>query len=134
MVEVLVMRSEEYIAEVSKLREENDLLRAEIYRIKQARVDLKNLLVMKVGLTPKEAAVLAMLVEAGGRFVSRDHIWMLWDASASINERIIDVHICNIRKKLKPLNMQILTIWGQGYSVCDETTVRLQAITMRLAA
>ena len=128
------MRSEEYIAEVSKLREENDLLRAEIYRIKQARVDLKNLLVMKVGLTPKEAAVLAMLVEAGGRLVSRDHIWMLWDASASINERIIDVHICNIRKKLKPLNMQILTIWGQGYSVCDETTVRLQAITMRLAA
>lgn len=32
-------------------------------------------------------------------------------------EKIVDVLVCNIRKKVKPFGVNIETVWGRGYSL-----------------
>jgi two-component system cell cycle response regulator CtrA len=31
--------------------------------------------------------------------------------------KIVDVFVCKMRRKLKPFGVEIITIWGQGYSL-----------------
>lgn len=33
------------------------------------------------------------------------------------HEKIVDVFICKLRRKLKPYDIEITTVWGQGYSL-----------------
>ncbi|MER9912667.1 winged helix-turn-helix domain-containing protein [Mesorhizobium sp. M0050] len=38
--------------------------------------------------------------------------------------KIIDVFVCKLRKKLKPLGVEIQTVWGQGYRLLPMVTER----------
>lgn len=68
-------------------------------------------------LSPQEATVLAELVKARGglrtkeRLLSSLHLFGAEDRET----KIIDVHVCRLRRKLKPLGLSIGTVWGQGY-------------------
>ena len=77
-----------------------------------------------VELTPKEFDLLKALIEAKGRVLSRevllDKVWG-YERSLEIETRTVDLHISQLRKKLKPIAARIVTIKHTGYRfVVDE--------------
>jgi DNA-binding response OmpR family regulator len=72
-----------------------------------------------VNLTPSEFALLAALLEAPGRVLSRELLLeRLQGNDYEGVERTIDVHIRNLRKKIEPDSTQsryIKTVFGIGY-------------------
>lgn len=76
-----------------------------------------------VGLTPKEFAVLQLLVERKGRLVIRDRlIDEVWGPDFDGTTSTLDVHIRRIREKVEkdPNNpVHIQTVRGLGYKFVD---------------
>ncbi len=72
----------------------------------------------EVELTAKEYDLLKTLMEADGRVLSRDFlletVWGYQD-SMNIETRTVDMHIGQLRKKLKTEGEQIVTIKNVGY-------------------
>lgn len=69
-------------------------------------------------LTSKEYDLLKALIEAKGRVLSRDHLLeKVWgyDGSLNIETRTIDMHIGQLRKKLKNEGERIITVKNVGY-------------------
>ncbi len=72
-----------------------------------------------VSLTPKEYALLELLVSHGWRVLSQsgiiEHVWLLEDASS---EEMVRSHMCGLRQKLKDAGASedlIKTVHGVGY-------------------
>lgn len=77
-----------------------------------------------VQLTAKEYAVLELLARHKGETLSKaDFLEGLYDEEGDTpSERIVDVFICKLRKKLMDADQTInyvQTIWGQGYMLPD---------------
>jgi two-component system response regulator CpxR len=69
-----------------------------------------------VDLTTVEYEILEFLVHAAGRVVSRDELTSaLYRRRATKFDRSLDMHICNLRKKLGPYGELIRTVRGVGY-------------------
>ncbi len=72
-----------------------------------------------VDLTPLEFKVLAALIEAHGRMLSRDQlIAQAWGHGVSVTDRVVDNHILNLRRKLEDAPGEpryLLSIRGLGY-------------------
>lgn len=69
---------------------------------------------LDVDIKPKEINLLKLLIEHSGQVLSRDQILdRLWDSDETPLDRVIDVYIKNLRKKLH-LNC-IKTVKGVGY-------------------
>lgn len=85
----------------------------------QIMINLESREVLKanttIKLAPKEYAILILLMSNKNRVVTRDEILeTIWeDEIFDVDERVIDVHIRRLRKKLK-LN-SIISIRSQGY-------------------
>lgn len=71
----------------------------------------------EIELTPKEFDILELLIRNGGRVFSREQIFQMVWREPCIDTRTIDVHIKNLRDKLKDEENQsmIQTKWGVGY-------------------
>lgn len=73
-----------------------------------------------IDLTSKEFNLLKSLLEADGRVLSREHllndVWG-YDQSVEIETRTVDMHIGQLRKKLKSEASRILTVKNEGYRV-----------------
>ncbi len=74
----------------------------------------------RLDLTPKEYAILALLVAHAGEIVTRaqlaEHIWR---ADLIAIDNLIDVHVKNLRRKLDPPGMPALiqTVRAQGFRI-----------------
>lgn len=70
-----------------------------------------------VSLTPSEHRILAMLVSRDGVVSRQDLVRAVWDSPFTANERVLDVHISNLRRKLDPAGAptRIETVKGLGY-------------------
>ncbi|MBO4494727.1 MAG: response regulator transcription factor [Clostridiales bacterium] len=69
---------------------------------------------LEIKMTRKEMDIIRFLMDNHGQIVSRDSlITNLWGCDYESEERAIDTHIKNIRKKLHP--ELILTVKGVGY-------------------
>ena len=70
-------------------------------------------------LTPKEARLLALLMQNPNRVVSRAEIMkQVWETDYLEDTRTLDVHVCWLRQKLEvdPSNPRlIITRRGRGY-------------------
>lgn len=68
-------------------------------------------------LTIHEFELYQTLAERPGRVVSKETLMtaLYRIESDEPAQKIIDVFICNIRRKLKPLGIAIGTSWGRGY-------------------
>jgi DNA-binding response OmpR family regulator len=74
-----------------------------------------------VRLTAKEFALLAALIEARGRVLSRQSLLeQIWGYSYAEGTRTIDVHIRRLREKLPALAPHILTVKSLGYRLAEE--------------
>ncbi len=72
-----------------------------------------------VALTPKEFDLLAVLAKNSGRVFSREQlIEKNWGYDFDGDARVVDIHIKNLREKLKKSGLPydpIRTVWGVGY-------------------
>ncbi|OIB02271.1 DNA-binding response regulator [Paenibacillus sp. LC231] len=69
-------------------------------------------------LTQKEAALLTMLMEKGGRVVSRERLLdLMWEDQHFIDDNTLNVYITRVRRKLRELGAGDLieTVRGAGY-------------------
>jgi two-component system alkaline phosphatase synthesis response regulator PhoP len=71
-----------------------------------------------IELTTKEFQLLKALVEAQGRVLSRESLlasaWGYAHAE-SIGTRTVDLHVSQLRRKLGPLSMRLVTVKNAGY-------------------
>jgi two-component system response regulator CpxR len=91
-----------------------------VVSIGKLRVDMASREVWSSGtpveLTAMEFDLLALLIRAAGRVVSRDEITAaLFEREATPYDRFLDVHISHLRKKLRHGRGLIRTIRGVGY-------------------
>ena len=91
-------------------------------RVRRGNVDLDcRSLRMSVGgevvdLTRTETRILRTLMEANGRALSREEILVRsFDSDSGSSDRTIDAHIKNLRRKLPPGRVEIVTVFGIGY-------------------
>jgi len=93
-------------------------------RIKELEIDFEEKKVFKRGreisLTPKEWAILRLLLSRPGKVFSREELKeVLWKDKEVYNwSRVLDVHIKHLRDKIEddPSNPEyILAVYGQGY-------------------
>lgn len=73
-----------------------------------------------IALTPKEFAILGLLLKHPNQVFSRGQIIAsLWGYLADTEERTVDSHMKNIREKLRkagfPVDDYLQTVWGVGY-------------------
>jgi len=72
-----------------------------------------------VPLTPREFALLMVLLKNPGKVMSRlDLLREVWQSEAAVLTRTVDIHIGELRKKLENVPAKpeyIVTIWGTGY-------------------
>jgi DNA-binding response OmpR family regulator len=98
------------------------LRRGEIFHIDELQVDWGRHVVSVEGapveLTSKEFGLLKALIEARGRVLSRsallDRVWG-YERGAEIETRTVDLHISQLRRKLRPASRRIVTLKNAGY-------------------
>jgi DNA-binding response OmpR family regulator len=76
-----------------------------------------------VVLTTKEFEFLKLLLQAGGRALSRDQILeKVWgyDRSMDIDTRTVDQHVARLREKLGPEAARVATVKNVGYRIKPE--------------
>jgi len=94
----------------------------EVFRLGDLQIDFSKIQVTvkskPVNLTAKEFELLKALLKAKGRCLSRDflldNIWG-FDKAMEIQTRTVDVHIRQLRKKIKMLAPMIVTVKNYGY-------------------
>jgi DNA-binding response OmpR family regulator len=70
-----------------------------------------------VELTAAEYNILLGLTEAAGKILSRDELKVISGAGLGEKDRIVDVHVASLRKKLGTARKVIKTIHRQGYRI-----------------
>ena len=93
------------------------------WKYKDAVVDFSGYRATYLGkdaaVTPKEIKLLAVLLENAGQVVSRDQILdRIWGEEESPFDRVVDVYVKNLRKKLQ-LDC-IITVKGVGYRLSEQ--------------
>ncbi len=70
-------------------------------------------------LKPNEARILKALLKARGEVVSREVLYYaIWGKVKNSKSRVVDVHVCALRKKLKALtSLKIDQVRGEGYII-----------------
>jgi two-component system cell cycle response regulator CtrA len=87
------------------------------------------------GLTPQENRFLGAL--AARPLATRELIMAALYHHRGADEaamKVIDVFACKLRKKLKPHDIEIHTVWGQGYRLDAPTRTRLKQCSIKLEA
>ena len=71
----------------------------------------------RIELTPHEFKLLLYLARHEDRVFSRDQLMTaVWGENIHIMDRVVDVHMSNLRKKISDSSYAIKTIHGVGYS------------------
>lgn len=70
----------------------------------------------QIFLTVKEFDLLVLLIKNRGNVLTREQLLeYIWDISADVESRTVDVHIRTLRQKLGDAGNSIETIRGVGY-------------------
>jgi phosphate regulon transcriptional regulator PhoB len=94
----------------------------EVFELDELKIDWgKHVVSLKgrvIELTSKEYGLLQALIDARGRVLSREtllnDVWG-YDRSLDIETRTVDLHISQLRRKLKHVADRILTVKNAGY-------------------
>ena len=137
----LELGADDYVSKPFSPRELTARVRASLRRLgglekspgqsfvfRHLRLDVEARLVWKDGqeveLTPIEFDLLHALVRHAGRVLSREQlVEQVWGVDYYGDERVVDVHIGRLRKKIEDdaSDPQLInTVWGMGYRFEDE--------------
>ena len=113
---------EELLARVHALLRRSDLTRPVVLRLADLTLDPVSHKVARGGkaveLTPREYAILELLLRHAGGVVHRSRIAeRVWEADLIAIDNLIDVHVSNLRRKIDQSGMQPLihTVRGRGF-------------------
>ena len=112
---------------IAKLEAENDQLREEVRQLRKILTPKLDIPV-EWGLTDSEEMVFACLLSRN--FATKEMIMMSIYSDSNVEirqEKICDVFICKIRRKLKPFGIEIHTKWGSGWWIDSEHKHRFLA-------
>lgn len=75
-----------------------------------------------VALTGLEAALFDLLHDAKGRVISKEALMagLYWSSDRDPDIKILDVMVCKLRRKLKPLGVEIQTVHSRGYRMTPQ--------------
>lgn len=108
---------------------ENDELRARIAELEE-ELGLAAQPPPIFDLTTQEAVMFGVLLKtANPRRSTFMAALYSGDADDPPDEKIIDVMICKLRKKLVPFGIMIETNWGEGFSMPEQSKVRARELT-----
>ena len=113
----LVARVKAVLRRMKDVKSQNPLLQSGPLEIDTAR-HIVTLNKKEVSLTSKEYDLLKSLMAADGRVLSRDQLLnQVWgyDESLNIETRTVDMHIGQLRKKIKQEGDRIITVKNVGY-------------------
>jgi two-component system, cell cycle response regulator CtrA len=107
------------------LEAENDILREENRQLKE-EIGLAALPPPMFGLTTQEAVIFGVLLanRAPRRSTFMAAIYSDGAYDDEAEEKIIDVMICKMRKKLEPFGITINTNWGEGFFMSEESKAK----------
>jgi len=111
------------------LEAENDILREENRQLKE-EIGLAALPPPMFGLTTQEAVIFGVLLanRAPRRSTFMAAIYSDGAYDDEAEEKIIDVMICKIRKKLRPFGIAIKTNWGESYEMPEASKTRAREL------
>ncbi len=113
---------------VEALEAENDDLRARV-RYLEREYGFHNAVPLIFGLTGSESKALNLLIERdmASRAQLMDALMHGRGGDEEPEQRIIDVYICKIRKKLKPFGVEVTSVWGRGYLLSSQDKAKVAA-------
>lgn len=112
-------------ARLEALEAENERLRDELETLKDS-LGMNFLAPPELRLTGHETRLFGRLLK--GDVASKAALLTaIYNGRDEAEIKIIDVFICNMRKKLKPFGLEIATIWGVGYRMTPESKTAFAA-------
>lgn len=84
---------------------------------------------IQLGLTPSEGLVLGLLMQRD--VATKDAVMAVLYRNRGRDEaeiKIVDVFICKMRRKLKPCEIEIKTLWGTGYALPAASKAKIKAM------
>lgn len=114
---------------VATLEAENDALRSRIRLLEETigtRIDVP----LVFGLTGQEAKMFGILYkrELVTKQQALDALYGDRPESDEAEIKIVDVFVCKMRKKMKPFDIQIETVWGRGYRIPAQSKATAAAL------
>lgn len=103
---------------VEQLKEELDIAHERIRQLEQELQGRVMGVPMAFKLTYKEEQIFKVLLSRS--LVSKQSFMAACYVDHFVCDRIIDVFICKIRRKLERFDMKINTAWGKGYYISSE--------------
>lgn len=96
----------------------------QVYEFKDLALDCENHVVTVAGevieLTVKEYRILELLMSNPKKVFTKQNIFeSVWKENYLFEERVVTVHVSNLRNKLKNGDLYIKTVWGIGYKMQD---------------
>jgi two-component system, cell cycle response regulator CtrA len=115
-----------------RLREERDLLKEQVAFLTAALMG-ENPLPLEWNLTESEERIMRVILTR--EYASKDAIMaaLYWDKDEPGEDKIVDVMVCKIRKKLKRFGINIKTHWGRGFYLPPEIRHRHRSTVNRRA-
>ena len=118
----LIARVDVQLRKVSSEEEQGQLSDAKVIEFKDLRLDIENYTVTvkdtDIGLTRQEFKILELFLKYPGKVFSKREIYeYAWNDVYIGEDKTINVHISNIRTKIKKITEDeyIDTIWGVGF-------------------
>lgn len=122
---------EELLARIRALLRRSELTRPVIMTVADLALDPYSQRVTRgertLELTPKEYAILHLLMRQVGEVVSRARLARhVWKTDVIDSDNLIDAHISNLRRKVDPHGVPPLihTVRGRGFRLLEETPER----------
>lgn len=83
-------------------------------------------------LTPLEVQLVHFLSQQGDRVVSRSElIERVWRNKPTATERVVDVAMSKLRRKLNPQKIRLVTIYGSGYMCVSPETMTGRSLPIK---
>lgn len=118
-------------ARIAALEERVIELEGQVEKLTSAILGQAPMAFMALGLTPHETGILGALMarpETRTKSQLMDALYGLRMTDEEPDQKIIDVFVCRLRRKLKPFGIKIETAWGQGYRLSAEDRQRVLAL------
>lgn len=72
-------------------------------------------------LRPAEERVLSCFLSSPNRIRTKEQLRQAISKFADTDGKVVEVTICQLRKKVQPFGIEILTRWSVGYEITPET-------------
>lgn len=124
---------------IAELLQENELLRAEIAELKAVALPpleetiAVRLLEKGIRLTPAERTIVALLTQRAVASRSALMFALYQQQDKEAEEKILDVYICRLRQKLKPVRVGIETVPSYGFRLTPEGRETLLGVEPKAA-